>query len=154
MTKTPALFLIPALLGLASAATTPGNTVQFVLLKDVTDSSGKVTQVETKTAAPGQTLTQQVTITTTKAVRAPSLRVPVPDNTFYVGDLKLPQGASALFSVDGKTFSAAPKITVTGPDGKPLTRDAKPNEYRSVRVNFPNLTAGQTLKVSYRIQVR
>lgn len=154
MKKNITLLLLTASAAAQTTATpAPSNTVDFKLLREVKDATGNVSLIETKTARPGEQIIQQVTVTVRNAVKSPSLRIPVPENTSYAGDLKLPQGSSALYSVDGKNFSKTPMITVKK-GNETTAREAKPSEYRSVKILFPDLSAGQLYTVSYRVTIR
>lgn len=55
--------------------------------------------------------------------------------------------------MDGKNFSKSPVITIiTG--NETTTREARPSEYRSVKILFPDLNAGQLYTVSYRVTIK
>ena len=94
-----------------------------------------------------------------KALKNVQIPLNVPKATFYVAPEKAVDTARTEYSIDGgKTFAPAPlkrKITLTE-NGKSVTREVevRPSEYQAVRYTIPELKAGQTLKLGYRIQVK
>lgn len=82
---------------------------------------------------------------------------PVPAGTMFVaGSATTGTDLRVEFSVDsGKTFSAAPTITVTGKDGKSQVVPAPTERYTTVRWTWNTpLPAGAEATVSYQVQVR
>jgi len=134
-----------------AAASTP-QTVTLSILHAVKDDAGKITWVAVDKALPGEVLMQRVVITPTSDIRAGKLNIPVPKNTTYLGGLKLSDGASATYSLDTKTFSKQPMITVTE-NGKSVSKPAPINLYRNVQIDLPDLKAGSVTELSFNIAV-
>ncbi|MBI0447171.1 MULTISPECIES: hypothetical protein [unclassified Deinococcus] len=105
---------------------------------------------------PGQTLRQVAVARTDKALQRPRATIPVPQHTTYAGKLELPKGATATFSLDGKTFSEKPMKTVTVTEnGRTVTKQvpAPESEYRAVRVTLPEMKPSIPYTVAYDIKV-
>lgn len=125
---------------------------------------GKVTEQFSPSPSnvqPGDLISQVVNVRNTgsRSIKNVPVTLPVPKNTVYVAPEKDMSVARTEYSIDGgKTFAAAPlkkKVTVTE-NGKAVTREVevKPNEYNAVRWTITEISANQTLKLGYRIQVR
>lgn len=105
---------------------------------------------------PGQTLRQVAIAKTDRALTQPKATIPVPDHTTYAGQLELPKGASATFSLDGKAFSVKPMKTVTVTEnGRTITKQvpAPEREYRAVRIAFGEMKLNTPYTVAYDITV-
>lgn len=115
-----------------------------------------VTLQKVDSTQPGQTLRQVAVARTDKALQRPRATIPVPQHTTYAGKLELPKGATATFSLDGKTFSEKPMKTVTVVEnGRTVTKQvpAPESEYRAVRVTLPEMKPGTPYTVAYDIKV-
>jgi uncharacterized repeat protein (TIGR01451 family) len=107
--------------------------------KEVVDAKGE----KTKTLAPAGTVipgTEVVlTVTANNICKQPSDKVvinnPVPEHMTLVPGSAIGAGSDITFSVDGKTFAPAGKVTITQ-DG--ATRPARAEEYRHIRWEFKN----------------
>lgn len=145
------LTLLPLLLGLSAAQTTDAPTLKLTLYA-VTTQDGQDVLTPATTALPGQRLRQVATITTKATYpKTFSVRVPVPQNTTYAGQLRVPTGATVTYSVDGATYSATPTRTVTE-NGRTRTEPIPEREYRAVKVTFTN-AAPTALNVAYDIRL-
>ena len=80
---------------------------------------------------------------------------PVPPRMEYVdGSASHPAGASIKFSLDGKTFSAQPTVTVNTSRG-PVQRPAPPDQYVAVRwIAQRPLAPKQRARYSYEVRVK
>jgi uncharacterized repeat protein (TIGR01451 family) len=63
---------------------------------------------------------------------------PIPEHTTYVASSAIGPGSDIEYSVDGKTFAAADKLTVLE---NGVARKARADEYRHIRWNFKNSLA-------------
>ncbi|MBZ9714939.1 hypothetical protein [Deinococcus multiflagellatus] len=118
--------------------------------------NGAATLQKVTTALPGQVLRQVAVVTTDKAVSSPRATIPVPAYTTFAGNLALPSGATATFSLDGKTFSPKPMKSVTvNENGRSVTKlvPAPEQEYRAVRVTLPAMKLNTPYTVAYDIKV-
>ncbi|HEY5340131.1 MAG TPA: hypothetical protein VIK27_03820 [Candidatus Aquilonibacter sp.] len=57
----------------------------------------------------------------------------IPERMVFVRVLSAPSGAMTTYTLDCKTWSAHPTITVKDKDGKSVTKPAPPDSYRAVR---------------------
>ena len=163
-TRTP--ILLTALLvgtALAQGAAPLNLDLSMSLVRSV-KVDGKVTEQlspSPKNVQPGDLISQVVNVRNTggKVLKNVPVTLPVPKNTVYMAPEKDMSVARTEYSIDGgKTFAAAPlkkKVTVTE-NGKTVTREVevKPNEYTAVRWTISEISANQTLKLGYRVQVR
>ncbi|MBX8463751.1 MULTISPECIES: hypothetical protein [unclassified Deinococcus] len=163
-TRTP--ILLTALLvgtALAQGAAPLKLDLSMSLVRSV-KVDGKVTEQfspSPKNVQPGDLISQVVNVRNTggKVLKNVPVTLPVPKNTVYMAPEKDMSVARTEYSIDGgKTFAAAPlkkKVTVTE-NGKTVTREVevKPNEYTAVRWTISEISANQTLKLGYRVQVR
>lgn len=163
-TRTPIL-LTALLFGtvLAQGAAPLNLDLSMSLVRSV-KVDGKVTEQfspSPKNVQPGDLISQVVNVRNTggKVLKNVPVTLPVPKNTVYMAPEKDMSVARTEYSIDGgKTFAAAPlkkKVTVTE-NGKTVTREVevKPNEYTAVRWTISEISANQTLKLGYRVQVR
>ncbi|MBZ9750563.1 hypothetical protein K7W42_06780 [Deinococcus sp. HMF7604] len=160
------LMLVTLPVGGVAAQTSVGQRVAFTLAQDLVQRvvvSGKATEqiVENpKTVQPGDVLREQVTLRNVSGQRLSGLlvNVPVPRGTEF-SVLGTPDTSrwTAQYSVDGgKTFSAAPRRTVTVTEnGRAITRqeNAPPSSYTNVRWTV-TLSPDETLKLSFRVKVK
>lgn len=137
--------------GTQDANLTPQNSIQLDLLRD-TGKKGDARYEIVRHAAPGTTILQSATLRIIKDIKAPSITIPVPANTTYVGPVSAPKGSVVTYSIDNRNYSVKPKINV-GENGKTVAKEAPINLYRSVRITLPDLKAGKEYKVSYSIKV-
>lgn len=114
-----------------------------------------------KSVAPGDVLSQVVTVRNTGALalRNVPVRLPVPASTRYLAPERGMNVARTEYSIDGgKTFAPAPlKKTVTVlENGKSVRKEVevRPSEYTAVRWVVAQVAAGQSLKFGYRVQVK
>ncbi len=143
--------LITFTFGLGAAQVTGGPSLKLSLYA-VTTQDGQDVLTPTATALPGQRLRQVATITTkTSYPKTFSVRVPVPQNTTYAGQLRVPTGATVTYSVDGAAYSPKPTRTVTE-GGRTRTEPIPEREYRAVKVTFTN-AAPTALNVAYDIRL-
>ena len=138
---TPLLLLASSAIALSPASTPPKALMQFL------NTEGK----NITTAAPGSVIRQVMTLTSEGYAKPFAVRVPVPKNTTYIGNLKAPEGSAVTYSLDGKTFSEKPMKTITE-NGKTVQVPAPINEYRSVKVSFKTIPAGKST-ISYDVRV-
>jgi uncharacterized repeat protein (TIGR01451 family) len=129
--------------------------------KEVTESSpaGKATRfVPATSASPGDVLeyvlvyTNQGDEPATNAV----IEDPVPKGTRFIANSAAGEGAEITFSNDnGKSFAPAVKLTyeVKLPSGAVERRVATPSEYTNIRWTIPQVPAGASGKVSFRVRV-
>ena len=105
--------------------------------QEVVNAKGEKTTklVPAGTAIPGVEVIW--TVTANNICKVPSDKVsvnlPVPEHMTYVANSAIGPGTEIEFSVDGKTFAGADKLTV---DENGATRKARADEYRHVRWNF------------------
>lgn len=180
MNKSIVTFAAAALLGVASAQTTPAavkpavtpvvgqpaNPLKMVLVRSqvvtTTDKAGKKVETlkpDVKGALPGQIF--EDTNTATNVGKLPLAGVNITMNVtpgVYVSSVAGRSDVRALYSIDnGKTFAAAPlKKTVTVQEnGKSVTKqvEVSPSEYTNVRFVVPSLKAGESLKTTVRFRV-
>ena len=138
----PSLLLASTAFALSPIPAPPKAVMQFL------NAEGKAIT----TAAPGSTIRQVMTLTSEAGYAQPfAVRVPVPKNTTYIGNLKTPEGSATTYSLDGKTFSEKPMKTITE-NGKTVQVPAPINEYRSVKVSFKTIPAGKST-ISYDVRV-
>lgn len=143
-----------ALLILAGSAAQAA-TLELGLYQTIT-SNGTVTLRKVDTTLPGQTLRQVAIAKTDKTLKSPRATIPVPAHTTYAGQLNLPKGATAAFSLDGKTFAATPMKTVQVTEhGRTVTKQvpAPESEYRAVQVTLPQMQLNTPYTVAYDIKV-
>lgn len=137
-------------------------TLTLNVVKTVTENGKPVEKMSPAQGnAPGDVLSQVVTAKNISGMALKNVRIPVnvPRATTYLAPEQGLDSARTEYSIDGgKTFAPAPlrrKVTLTE-NGKSVTREVevKPGEYQAVRYIIPELKAGQTLKLGYRVQVK
>ena len=107
--------------------------------KEVVNDKGEKTKVlaPAATVIPGTEVV--MTVTASNTCKQPSDKVvinnPVPEHMTLVPGSVIGAGSDITFSVDGKTFAPAGKLTITV-DG--ATRPARAEEYRHIRWEFKN----------------
>lgn len=144
-------FLLLAL----SALTAQAATLDLGLYQRV-QAGAAVTLKKVDSTQPGQTLRQVAVAKTDRALTQPRATIPVPAHTTYAGQLELPAGATATFSLDGRTFSVQPLKSVTVVEnGRTVTRQvpAPERDYRAVRVTFGPMKLNTPYTVAYDITV-
>jgi uncharacterized repeat protein (TIGR01451 family) len=110
--------------------------------KEVVNAKGEKSKVlsAATTVVPGTEVV--LTVTANNVCKQPSDKVvisnPVPDHMTLVPGSVIGAGSDITYSVDGKTFAPAGKLTVTV-DG--ATRPARADEYRHIRWEFKNSLA-------------
>lgn len=124
-----------------------------------TTNAGWATLSDKTMVVPGDEILYSVLVSNDgdREARHASAVGPVPPGTTLVLDTaSRPNGVKVDYSLDGgKTFSAAPTISVTGKDGKTQTLPAPAERYTTVRwVWDAPLAAGAKASVSYRVKVR
>lgn len=121
--------------------------------------------IDAPSANPGNLLQmtqrlENVTGTQAKpfALKGVALTQTINASTVYQSDKCSVDGVTALFSLDGKTFAAAPlKKTVTVKEnGVDVTREVEvqPNEYTALRWQLPDLKPGDVIECSLRVAVK
>ena len=164
MTRYSRIALLALLAGtaLAQVAPSPLKLVLTQALVQTTTQGGKSTETllpQPAGVVPGAVLEQAVTATNTlgKPMANVAVNLPVPAGTRYLAALGS-GAAKALFSFDkGKTYGAAPlhrTVTVTE-NGKSVQKEVEvaPGEYTNVRWTVPQLAAGSSLKLGFRVRV-
>jgi uncharacterized repeat protein (TIGR01451 family) len=107
--------------------------------KEVVDAKGQKSKalVPAATVIPGTEVV--MTVTASNTCKQPSDKVvinnPVPEHMTLVPGSAIGAGSDITFSVDGKTFAPAGKVTVTE---NGATRPARAEEYRHIRWEFKN----------------
>ena len=144
--------------GIASAK--PSVTLKLTgsVVTKAADGHTTLTPVEKVTLKPGDEV--EYDIVASNAGDTPALRlVPIgkiPAGTSYVdGSAKAPR-AKPEFSLDnGKTWSAAPTVTVKRPDGTTVVKKADPSLYTAVRfVTAGALAAKGNAAYSYEVRIK
>jgi hypothetical protein len=155
--------LLVMLTGLALAqSTSPLKLSLSQALVEMTTTDGKaVEQLRPQPAGvvPGAVLQQTVTATNTldRSIGNVAVNLPVPTGTRYLTALP-GSPVKPVFSFDqGKTYGAAPlfrSVNVTE-NGKAVRRqvEVSPSEYTNVRWTVPQLAAGESLKLGFRVRV-
>jgi uncharacterized repeat protein (TIGR01451 family) len=107
--------------------------------KEVVNDKGEKSRVlaPAATVVPGTEVV--MTVTANNTCKQPSDKVvinnPVPEHMTLVPGSAIGAGSDITFSVDGKTFAPAGKLTVTE---NGATRPARAEEYRHIRWEFRN----------------
>jgi uncharacterized repeat protein (TIGR01451 family) len=110
--------------------------------KEVVDAKGEKSKVlaPAATVIPGTEVV--MTVTASNVCKQPSDKVvisnPVPEHMTLVPGSVIGAGSDISFSVDGKTFAPAGKLTVSE---NGVTRPARAEEYRHIRWEFKNSLA-------------
>jgi uncharacterized repeat protein (TIGR01451 family) len=127
----------------AFAQAKPGNCIDLKTTaeveKDVVNAQGEKSKslVPAGTVIPGTEVV--LTVTANNTCKQPSDKVvisnPVPEHMTLVPGSAIGAGSDITFSVDGKTFAPAGKVTITE---NGATRPARAEEYRHVRWEFKN----------------
>jgi len=150
--------LVAALSVPAFAAAAPSVALKLsgVVIKTV-DGVEKRTPVETVALKPGDEVEYEVVASNTGS--SPALRfrstARIPAGTAYIPGTAKADDATPEFSIDGgKTWSAAPTITVNTSDG-PVLKKADPSRYTGVRfVEDGALAPGARELYSYEVRVK
>lgn len=84
------------------------------------------------------------------------LTQPIPNQTAYIADSAMANGADLTFSIDGgKTYSAEPTIEVTLPDGSVEQRPAPAETYTHVRWDYgKSLEPLASVRAVYEVAVK
>ena len=118
----------------------------------VLDQNGKKSTNEIDAAVtPGDEVIYTITYSNKSKDIATNVVVtnPIPAHMNYENDSAAGDNAKIEFSVDGKTFDSADKLTVTTPDGN--TRHAQAEDYTYVRWTLKTpLAPGKQGELSYR----
>ncbi|HEX6398258.1 MAG TPA: hypothetical protein VFZ95_12610 [Steroidobacteraceae bacterium] len=127
-------------------ASAPGNCIELKTTaeveKEVVNEKGEKSKVlsAATTVVPGTEVV--LTVTANNVCKQPSDKVvinnPVPEHMTLVPGSVIGAGSDITYSVDGKTFAPAGKLTITV-DG--ATRSARAEEYRHIRWEFKNSLA-------------
>ncbi|MDB5069486.1 MAG: hypothetical protein JWM87_597 [Candidatus Eremiobacteraeota bacterium] len=152
------VILALALPGLASAK--PNVTLKLTGSIVTKAADGKTTLTPVEKAQPKSGDEIEYDIVASNAGDSPALRlVPVgkiPAGTSYVGGSAKAPRARAEFSLDGgKTWSAAPTVTVKQPDGTTVVKKADPSLYTTVRfVTDGAIAPHQAAAYTYEVRVK
>ncbi|MBV8581335.1 MAG: DUF11 domain-containing protein [Candidatus Eremiobacteraeota bacterium] len=144
--------------GIASAKPSVTLKLTGAVVTKAADGHTTLTPVEKTQPKSGDEI--QYDIVANNAGDSPALRlVPVgkiPAGTSYVDGSARAVRAHAEFSLDGgKTWSAAPTVTVKRPDGTTVVKKADPATYTAVRfVTDGALAAHGSLGYSYEVRVK
>ncbi|WP_027482780.1 hypothetical protein [Deinococcus pimensis] len=154
---------------LTCAALAQGSSpLKLTLAQDlvtITQKDGKTSEAVTpmpSTVRPGDLLVETVTAVNGGAgvLRNAGVTLPVPRGTVYQGNATAATARwTTTFSIDGgKTFAPAPlmeRVTVTE-NGKSVTKDVvvSPSRYTHVRWTVAQLNKDESLKFSFRVQVK
>jgi len=156
MTILAATLLLPAA---AWAAPKVELSIQAQKEVTVTENGEQVVQrVPATEATPGETVIFTINYRNTGDETATNVVVnnPLPEGTAYVPGSATETG-EVTFSVDGgTTFKPAGELTVevTNPDGTTEQRPAGPDDYTDIRWQIPEIPAGESGEVSYRVKVK
>ena len=169
MTKLKPILLLGTLsLGVA-AAQGAANTAQYIKLTASTSlvttsteggkTTEKLTDASNKGVLPGNVLelAQKAENVSKLNVNRIQLNMPVPASVAFQSQKCTAANASALFSVDGKTYANPLKKTVTVTEnGKTVTKEVtvEPSEYKFVRWTLPSIKAGETVNCAIRAKVK
>jgi uncharacterized repeat protein (TIGR01451 family) len=154
------LLLASALMGAPALAAGPDLKVKLEgNHRSNTTNAGWATLSDKTTVVPGDEILYSVLVSNDgdREARHASAVGPIPPGTTFILDTaSRPHGVTVDYSLDGgKTFSAAPTLSVTGKDGKAQTLPAPAERYTTVRwVWDAPLAAGAKASVSYRVKVR
>lgn len=78
----------------------------------------------------------------------------IPEHTGFVRVLTAPPSA-VLYTLDGKTWSSKPTVTVVGKDGKKIVKPAAPDLYRAIRWQLSKpLAASASDRFVYEVRVK
>ena len=114
-----------------------------------------------KSVLPGDVLSQVVTAQNRgeRTLKDVHVSLPVPKGTQYISPESTLNVYPVQFSIDGgKTFAPAPlkrKVTVNE-NGKATVKEVvvKPSEYNAVRWIIPEVAAGKSQRVGFRVKVQ
>lgn len=117
----------------------------------VTDAAGKKSTklVPLATAVPGTEVVYTTTASNNCTKSADNVAISnfVPEHMNYVPSSSFSPGAKAEFSVDGKTFAPADKLTVSE---NGVSRPARAEEYKFFRWTFASLQPGASAFARFR----
>lgn len=122
-------------------------------------SDGRTVLVPVAKEAPKSGDQVEYDIAATNAGTTPALKLTptakIPAGTSYVdGSAKAPR-AHVEFSLDGKTWSANPTVTVKSPTGTTVVKKADPALFTAIRfVTDGALAPHGTLQYSYEVRVK
>jgi uncharacterized repeat protein (TIGR01451 family) len=151
-----AIMLLPAM---AMAAGNVSVSIKTEKQEVVVKNGKKLNQIVPATKfAPGDTIIYTITYTnkgTEPAVNAVVVD-PVPKGTSYIGDSATGAGAELTFSIDGgKTFKKPSElfhqVTVAGKKEQKL---ASSDMYTDIRWTIPQIPAGGSGKVIFKVRVK
>lgn len=159
-----ALLAVPLLAHSAGAQNSPLKVTASTLLVAEVKEDGKTVEKLTDTAnrgvAPGDLLQlqQRVENTSRVAVKQIKLNMAVPAATSFVGQQCSVDGVTALFSIDGKSYAAAPlkKFVTVTENGQDVKKEVtvNPSEYTNVRWQLPDLRGGGSVTCFIRTKVK
>ncbi len=163
--KHPRKFLMSimaaALIFPAAALAAPQVQLSLQAEKDVTvtvNGEQVVERVPASEAAPGEEVIFTITYENSGDEAATNVVVnnPLPEGTVYVPGSATETGEVG-FSIDGGTsFASADELTVevAAADGTTEKRLAGPEQYTHIRWQIPEIPAGASGEVSYRVEVQ
>lgn len=125
----------------------------------VTDGEAGEVLNETDTVEPGKVIEYQIRYS--NVADAPLRRIQaqgyVPEDTFLLeGSIRQPEGITTMFSIDdGRSFHVPPiPYTYTDEDGRSEERIATTDMYQYIRWDISELSSGESIEFSYRVEVR
>lgn len=158
------LITVCALAQTAAAQNSRLNITGSTLLVTEVQENGKTVEKLTDTAnrgvSPGNLLQlqQRVENVSNATVRQLKLNMAVPGATVFMGQQCDLADVKALFSIDGKSFAAAPlkKFVTVTENGQDVKKEVtvNPSEYTNVRWQMPDLKGGVKVTCSIRVQVK
>jgi uncharacterized repeat protein (TIGR01451 family) len=132
-----------------------GDVTVNLTAKKVVVTDGKESLESAGTAKPGDLIQYEAVYrnTTQAAVRNLQAIVPVPQGMALVTDAAKPAAAQA--SVDGKNFAPMPLTRVVKKaDGTSEKEPVPASEYRALRWNVAEISAGGSVAVALRVHVQ
>ena len=149
---------LPSFAGTGSTASRPAVKLQLSGdLLTVSDGKTIATPIEKAVLKKGDLVRYTIVALNAGGKPAASLSTvgPVPQRTAYVASsASHPSNASIAFSLDGKSFSAQPMVTVNTPSG-PVQKPALPEQYVAVRwIAQRALAPKQSLRYTYEDRVK
>lgn len=154
----PSLLAVLALITPAMASAKPNVTLKLSGSVVTKAADGRTTMTPIERAQPKAGDEIEYDIVASNAGTSPAVRlVPagkIPAGTAYVPGSAKAAHARAEFSLDGgKTWSAAPTVTVKGADGVPVVKKADPALYTMVRFVTDGAVAPRA-SAAYAYEVR
>ena len=148
-------FLLFTSLAVAATTTTLAPILQAHLSGSVTREGRTVKLEDAGKVSPGEHINWNITLVNSGDAAASNVQPvgQIPQGTQFVPGSTTGDATSVQYSLDGKTFSPVPMVSVIE-KGVTVQRPASPDQYKAVQFTFALVGKGETKYAAYSTRVR